>query len=180
MPSTGNSILLAEYTRRVKRTDRLPKHEVTPVLLDLFGEVGSIMATAKKLHREKKAFAGYKQATIEEFGDALWYLAALCRRLKVPLDNLFAALLEGAGLVILAMELAWIATDLPRMLPRALLGIAGFSIFWGMTLALFYAAFEYAKPSQVGIPVMAWSHGILNGFGFATCGLLGARAWRAG
>lgn len=100
--------------------------------------------------------------------------------LHLPLLKVIAVGAISAGLVILAMELVWIATDLPRALPRALLGIAGISIFCGMTLAVFYAAFEYAQPSQFGIPVMAWSHGILNGFGFATCGLLGARAWRAG
>jgi hypothetical protein len=64
------------------------------VLLGLFGEVGSIMATAKKFHREGDAYAGYRHAVEEEFGDALWYFAALCRRLKVELGQFFASIVE--------------------------------------------------------------------------------------
>jgi hypothetical protein len=41
------------------------------------------MAAAKKHRREGKAFAGYRRAVEEEFGDALWYYAALCCRLGV-------------------------------------------------------------------------------------------------
>ncbi len=55
------------------------------------------MSTAKKLHREGKAFAGYRQAAIEEFGDALWYLAAICRRLKVGVDTVFSEAIRAAG-----------------------------------------------------------------------------------
>lgn len=84
------SILLTEYSRQVEPTDRLPLDALQPVLLGLFGEVGSIMATAKKLHREKEAYAGYRHAVVEEFGDVLWYLAALCRRLKIGLDMIFS------------------------------------------------------------------------------------------
>jgi hypothetical protein len=81
-------ILLSDYLDQVKATDKLgPRLE--PVLLGLFGEVGSIMATAKKLHREHKAYTGYRQAVVEEFGDTLWYLAALCRRLNIRLDLVF-------------------------------------------------------------------------------------------
>lgn len=76
--------------RQVEPTDTLSPHDLRPVLLGLFGEVGSIMATVKKLHREKKAYAGYRHAVIEEFGDALWYLTALCRRAKVGLDTIFS------------------------------------------------------------------------------------------
>jgi len=80
---------------RVEPTDRLPIDDLQPVLLGLFGEVGSIMATAKKLHREKEAYAGYRHAVEEEFGDALWYLTALCRRLNVRIDELFAGITGG-------------------------------------------------------------------------------------
>lgn len=73
----------------MKPTDRL-SDDLRPVLLGLFGEVGSIMATAKKLHREGAAFTGYHTATIEEFGDALWYFTALCRRLKIEPDTVFS------------------------------------------------------------------------------------------
>lgn len=69
--------LLTDYTATVKRTDRLKPGDIRPILLGLFGEVGSLMATAKKLHREKKAFPMYREAATEEFGDALWYLVSL-------------------------------------------------------------------------------------------------------
>ena len=83
------SVLLIDYAQQVEPTDNLPFEDLHPVLLGLFGEVGSIMSTAKKLRREGDAFAGYRQAVIEEFGDALWYLAAICRRMKVGIDQVF-------------------------------------------------------------------------------------------
>ncbi len=96
MKNQTRSILLTEYMRQVEPTDRLPPDDLQPVLLGLFGEVGSIMATAKKLHREKEAYAGYRHAVVEEFGDALWYLTALCRRLKISLDVIFTdAIADG-------------------------------------------------------------------------------------
>lgn len=90
MDKQARSILLTEYARQVEPTDKLPLDDLQPVLLGLFGEVGSIMATAKKLHREGEAYADYKHAVIEEFGDALWYLAAICRRLKIGIDSVFS------------------------------------------------------------------------------------------
>lgn len=90
MKSQHRSILLADYMSQVESTDRLRPDELQPILLGLFGEVGSIMATAKKFHREQEAYAGYRHAVEEEFGDALWYFTALCRRLKVRVDNILA------------------------------------------------------------------------------------------
>jgi len=104
----ARSLSLAEYARQVEPTDRLALDDLQPVLLGLFGEVGSIMATAKKLHREGEAFAGYRHAVIEEFGDALWYLAALCRRLKIGIDAVFSEAVNAGGY---AKMLA--ATDIP-------------------------------------------------------------------
>jgi MazG C-terminal domain len=89
------SMLLADYMSQVEPTDRLPFDDVQPVLLGLFGEVGSIMATAKKLHREKQAYVGYRHAAEEEFGDALWYFTALCRRLDLRVDELFGEVAGG-------------------------------------------------------------------------------------
>lgn len=88
---------LAEYAARAAETDRLANSDLAPILLGLYGEVGSIMAAAKKLHREKAAFAGYQLAVEEEFGDALWYLAALCRRLSRPLEQVMSQAADGDG-----------------------------------------------------------------------------------
>jgi hypothetical protein len=80
---------------QVGPTDRLPLDDLQPILLGLFGEVGSIMATAKKFHREGEAYAGYRHAVEEEFGDALWYFTALCRRLKIRVDEVLAGAANG-------------------------------------------------------------------------------------
>jgi NTP pyrophosphatase (non-canonical NTP hydrolase) len=92
--SSHRSVLLTDYAHQVEPTDRLPLEDLQPVLLGLFGEVGSIMATAKKFHREKEAYAGYRHAVEEEFGDTLWYLTALCRRLGLRMDEVFAEVLD--------------------------------------------------------------------------------------
>jgi hypothetical protein len=87
---SSRSSVLTDYMGQVEPTDRLSLDDLQPILLGLFGEVGSIMATAKKFHREKEAYAGYRNAVEEEFGDALWYFAALCRRLTCRLDEILA------------------------------------------------------------------------------------------
>ena len=90
-------VLLSEYEKAVATTDRFLETDVNPILLGLFGEVGSVMSTCKKLHREKGAFArGYMRDVEEELGDTLWYVAALCRRLKLSLADLFTEVL-GSG-----------------------------------------------------------------------------------
>lgn len=93
--SQHRSILLADYMSQVEPTDRLAADDLQPILLGLFGEVGSIMATAKKLHREKEVYSGYRHAVEEEFGDALWYFAALCRRLNQRLDEVLSEAATG-------------------------------------------------------------------------------------
>lgn len=95
MESQPRSILLAEYMSEVQPTDRLLFGELYPILLGLFGEVGSIMATAKKFHREKEAYSGYRHAVEEEFGDALWYFTALCRRLNTRMDDILSEAATG-------------------------------------------------------------------------------------
>jgi hypothetical protein len=93
------SALLTDYMSQVAPTDKLPTDDLQPILLGLFGEVGSIMATAKKFHREGEAYAGYRWAVEEEFGDALWYFTALCRRLAMRADEILAAATSGEKVV---------------------------------------------------------------------------------
>ena len=91
-------ILLAEYERAIVETDRLDKSDITPILLGLFGEVGSVMSTSKKRRREKTAFSnGYKRDLEEELGDTLWYFAVFCRRLDMSLSDLFAEALDSGN-----------------------------------------------------------------------------------
>jgi NTP pyrophosphatase (non-canonical NTP hydrolase) len=89
------SILLADYMSQVEPTDRLSAGDLQPILLGLFGEVGSIMATAKKLHREKEVYSGYRNAVEEEFGDVLWYFTAFCRRLNTRMDEVLSEAASG-------------------------------------------------------------------------------------
>ena len=76
------------YSRKIKPTDRLPPKELNPVLMGLFGEIGSIMAALKKRVREQASYPEYSDAVEDEFGDALWYFAALCRRLEIQIDSI--------------------------------------------------------------------------------------------
>ena len=89
-PTSEGTMLLRDYMREIEPTDKLPRNNLHPVLMGLFGEVGSIMATTKKYTREDEAYAGYQQAVEEEFGDALWYLTTLCRRLGIGVDCIFS------------------------------------------------------------------------------------------
>lgn len=94
-PANG-SMLLRDYLRDIQATDELPEDDLSPVLFGLYGEVGSILSTAKKLHREKDAYVGYQKTREEEFGDVLWYFAALCRRVNASLEDIFSKATESA------------------------------------------------------------------------------------
>lgn len=86
--------LACQYAAQVESTDVLPRAPLTPILFGLFGEVGGIMSTAKKFVREGRAYPGHRRAALEEFGDTLWYLAALCRRTGTRLDSTLTDALE--------------------------------------------------------------------------------------
>jgi len=83
-------LLLSDYAANIAATDVLGLSDFDSVLQGLYGEVGGIMATAKKRVRDKSAsYPGFKKAAEEEFGDTLWYLAAICRCLNIPLEDIF-------------------------------------------------------------------------------------------
>ena len=106
MPTDLRSIPLAEYLQLVEATDKMPP-EIHPLLFGLYGEVGSVMATSKKHHREQGDYIGFRTAVVEEFGDVLWYFAAIGRRLELSIDLIFAAVAETAG-----FDTAVVASDL--------------------------------------------------------------------
>lgn len=89
-------IFLRDYLKLVTPTDKLPKNDLRPVLMGLFGEIGSVMATAKKSHREKEAYVGFRYAVEEEFGDALWYFTAICNRLGFSAHDIFIEVTKSA------------------------------------------------------------------------------------
>ena len=87
----------------------------------------------------------------------------------------------GCGLALAGMVVGFlhvrIATDakLPTA-TRALLAIAGVSLFIGMMLAGLYAMRAFTAPFPwLGIPQMRMLHGTVNAIGFGLCGVL---AWR--
>lgn len=86
---------ISEYLKEVVETDQISVDDTETILMGLFGEVGEVMAAAKKVQREKAAFVGFRHHAIEEFGDALWYLAALCRRLEVSLEDVLLEATTG-------------------------------------------------------------------------------------
>jgi NTP pyrophosphatase (non-canonical NTP hydrolase) len=90
------SLLLSEYAQQVIGTDVLDENLI-PILQGLIGEVGGVMSTAKKVVREREAFVGHRRAAADEFGDVLWYFAALCRRLETPLETVFCEAVESDG-----------------------------------------------------------------------------------
>ena len=87
--------LLRGYTRDITPTDMLPPDSLHPVLLGLFGEVGSVMSVAKKHRREREAYPEHQRAAEEEFGDVLWYLVTLCRRLGIDAETVFPKTANG-------------------------------------------------------------------------------------
>ena len=87
--------LLRDYTRDITPTDMLPLDNLHLVLMGLFGEVGSVMAVAKKHRREGEAYPEHQRTAEEEFGDVLWYFVTLCRRLCVDVDTVFPKLTDG-------------------------------------------------------------------------------------
>ena len=86
-----NQILtnVKNYSNAIEETDSLGNNSTDPLILGLYGEVGSVMAIAKKRYREQKVYSKNLAQTEEELGDTLWYLITLCRRLKIDLIEIF-------------------------------------------------------------------------------------------
>lgn len=78
--------------------------------------------------------------------------------------------------VRLALEAKWPAVT------RALLGVAGVALFFGMVLAGLYASRAFVRPIEwLDLPHMQAVHGLANAVGFALCAVLGWRgATRSG
>ena len=99
--SIGNELL--EFVSECRKTDQLYDDDLTPVQQGLFGEVGSVLATVKKFRREQRVFTKFRETLCEDFGDVLWYFAALCRRIDVDTHQLMleaAAEIEMGNVVV--------------------------------------------------------------------------------
>jgi hypothetical protein len=70
---------LLEFAVAAARTDKFKdKPDHVPLLAaGLLGEAGSIVAELKKARREREAYPVYRERTLEEVGDFLWYFVRL-------------------------------------------------------------------------------------------------------
>ncbi len=83
-------LTLDEYQRSAAETDVEGDSEDPMVpLLGLAGEVGALATEFKKKRRSDGiAYTGFDEVVVEELGDILWYLAALARRIGIPLSTI--------------------------------------------------------------------------------------------
>lgn len=100
--SVGYRLSFSDYSRVVSDTDRFNQDSITPVVFGLFGEVGGILSSKKKKMRDSKAYPEYKVSITEEFGDVLWYLTALCRRVDQDVGEIFNEISSRTGGVIIS------------------------------------------------------------------------------
>lgn len=87
-----------------------------------------------------------------------------------PVLQVTAALSLVAGVWALAILQLALLPRLRRRTARDLMCLSSMAIAAGMALAGIYSLGEYLQTEWISIPTMAWSHGILNGFGFVGCG----------
>jgi NTP pyrophosphatase (non-canonical NTP hydrolase) len=87
-------LTLADYQTQASQTDqrRAVDGSLAFPLLGLFGEIGGLLSEVKKKQRDLVSYLGYEHSVLEEFGDVLWYLAAVADRGHIPLAELGANL----------------------------------------------------------------------------------------
>lgn len=88
---------LADYQRAAVRTDQRPGDSlegITIALLGLAGEAGSVATEYKKQLRDGPAHQAAKIRIREELGDVLWYVADLCQKFGLDLDDVATANLD--------------------------------------------------------------------------------------
>lgn len=103
---TGPELTLDQYQRLAAATD-LEGNSRDPAvpLLGLAGEAGALVSEFKKKRRpDGVAYSGFEDVVVTELGDILWYLAALARRVGVPLSSVAAQNLAKT-------RARWLATD---------------------------------------------------------------------
>ena len=92
-----------------------------------------------------------------------------------PLVAFTGAIVISLGLIFLAIVvLGWVIRSVGSLPAQFLLGVSAISSASAMVLACLYAYSLVAKTLIIDIPHMAMTHGVINAFGFALCGLV---AW---
>ncbi|MCB0713017.1 MAG: YndJ family protein [Ignavibacteriae bacterium] len=91
-----------------------------------------------------------------------------------PLLELLCSVLLALGLGLLAgLILGVVVKRLEQHISRFLIAISALSLLTTMAFALLYTWGEYSGKALMHIPGMIETHGVLNVFGFALCGLAG-------
>lgn len=91
MTTMQSPLTLEKYQEIALLTDQNKRSGIGGVrfpILGLFGEVGSLLAEAKKNQRDGLAYGDFREAMVEEFGDALWYFSNLASRTGTNLVSL--------------------------------------------------------------------------------------------
>ncbi|TBA76672.1 pyrophosphatase (plasmid) [Rhizobium ruizarguesonis] len=86
----ASTLTLNEYQAAAETTDKT-KGKAAGLglpILGLFGETGSLLSEVKKKQRDASAYDSYEEGVLEEFGDALWYLAIIASHAKIKLEDL--------------------------------------------------------------------------------------------
>lgn len=94
------SLALDAYQQRAAETDKSSAVGIQAarfLLLGLFGEIGSLLSELKKKQRDQSAYFAYKDSTLEEFGDALWYLSNISLLNRINLSEIASLAIEISG-----------------------------------------------------------------------------------
>ena len=96
MAQKDKIILLKDYAKHVAETNQYEK-DIKIFQHGLFGEVGSVMEVVKKRRRENTASPEFHEASLEEFGDSLWYFAAICKKSGHNFEDTFSHVIDKFG-----------------------------------------------------------------------------------
>ncbi len=86
---SDGSLALDEYQGLAQASDKSRTSgtaRINFLLMGLYGEVGSLLSELKKKQRDKHAYFAYEKSAIEELGDVLWYLSAMCSAIGIRLS----------------------------------------------------------------------------------------------
>jgi NTP pyrophosphatase (non-canonical NTP hydrolase) len=86
-------LTFAEYQSASTRTDHTgndPQDGILVAVLGITGEAGDLATLFKKRLRDGPGFTVYAEQCTEELGDILWYMATLCTKLGLTLDEVAA------------------------------------------------------------------------------------------
>lgn len=103
----GSALSLNGYQNLALKTDRTLQKSgnLSLPILGLFGETGSLLSEVKKKQRDSKSYDSYEIGVIEEFGDALWYLAVIAAHANIRLADIADEFGDGSKEPLLFVNL---------------------------------------------------------------------------